>query len=120
MHEFSICARIVDAVKGELARLEPPAERLLVVRLVVGALHQIVPEQLAFAYETLTVDTPLAGSQLELVVRPVVAHCSQCGWVGEIEPPLFRCGACGAFGARATSGTELYLEHLEVETTSDH
>jgi hydrogenase nickel incorporation protein HypA/HybF len=120
MHEFSICARIVDAVQGELSRLDPPAERLLVVRLVVGALHQIVPEQLAFAYETLTGDTPLEGSRLELVVRPVVAQCAECGWVGEIAPPLFRCGDCGAFGARAISGTELYLEHLEVETASDH
>ena len=57
MHEFSIGQRIVDAVQDELGRLDPPAVRLCKTRVVVGALHQIVPDQLMSAYQLLSEGT---------------------------------------------------------------
>ncbi|MGR8918387.1 MAG: hydrogenase maturation nickel metallochaperone HypA/HybF [Gammaproteobacteria bacterium] len=115
MHEFSICERIVDAVLAELGRLDPPPGRLLGVRVVVGRLHQIVPDYLEFAYASLTRDTAAAGSRLELRFVPIGVACRACGWRGDIEPPAFRCGGCGALEVDVVSGRELYLEHLEVD-----
>jgi len=116
MHEFSIGQRIVDAVQDELGRLDPPAVRLCKTRVVLGALHQIVPDQLMSAYQLLSEGTPLADSALEVVLAPVVVRCRTCGWQGSIEIPLFRCGACHSLGVDMVGGKELYLDHLEVIT----
>ncbi len=114
MHEFSIGQRIVDAVLDELGRLDPPPVRLSKTHVVVGALHQIVPEQLISAYELLSEGTLLAGSSLELTLAPVVVRCRACRWQGSIDLPLFRCDACQSLGVDLIGGKELYLDHLQV------
>ena len=114
MHEFSIGQRIVDAVLEELARLDPPAARLCKTRVVLGELHQVVPDYLMSAYGLLSEGTSLAGSELELVLAPVIGRCRACGWEGNIDAPLFRCGECRSLGVDMISGKELYLDHLEV------
>lgn len=119
MHEFSICERIVEAVLDEYSRLDPAPCRLCKVRVVVGRLHQIVPEYLTFAYDALTRDTTAQGSKIELVSVPVVVRCRACGWDGNIELPLFRCGGCGSLDVEMLGGKELYLDHLEVEWGPD-
>ena len=115
MHEFSICERIVEAVLGELADLQRPSARLCNARVVVGGLHQIVPDYLSFAYDVLTRDTAAEGSALQIRVTPVVARCRTCDWEGEIDLPIFRCAACQSLNLDMLRGKELYLEHLEVE-----
>ena len=115
MHEFSICERIVEAVLGELADLQRPCARLCNARVVVGGLHQIVPDYLSFAYDVLTRDTAAEGSALQICVTPVVARCRTCDWEGEIDLPIFRCAACQSLNLDMLRGKELYLEHLEVE-----
>ena len=114
MHEFSIGQRIVDAVLDELARIDPPAVCLCKTRVVIGELHQVVPDYLVSAYGLLSEGTPLAGSELELILAPVVGRCRACGWQGSIDVPLFRCGECQSLGVDMISGKELYLDHLEV------
>jgi hydrogenase nickel incorporation protein HypA/HybF len=116
MHEFSICRSIVAAVEEELSRLDPPPKRLAKVRVVVGRMHQIVPEYLVSAYQVLTRESPANGSGLEIAQVPVTGRCRACQWEGEIQLPVFRCGACGAFEVDLAGGKELYLDHLEVET----
>jgi len=119
MHEFSICTQIVDAAIDEYDRLSPAPQRLSKVRVVVGRMHQIVPEHLIFAYEVLTRGTAAEGSEIELVPVPVAASCPSCGWCGTLELPVFRCGDCGAREIEVQGGKELYLEHIEVEWPGD-
>jgi len=92
-----------------------PAGSLRKTRVVVGALHQIVPDNLTFAYEALTRDTPAAGSRLKLKVVPITAACRACGWRGGIRPPVFLCAACHSGGIELITGRELYLDNLEIE-----
>lgn len=113
MHEVSICQGVVKAVLDELAQRAIGAGRLKRVRVVAGQLHQLVPEALTFAYELLTRETPAAGSQLDVRMPPLEAHCTSCGWRGSIEPPVFLCEACGA-GVEIAGGDELYVEELEI------
>ncbi len=118
MHEFAICSRIVESVLEEYARIEPAPSRLLKVRVVAGRMHQLVPEYLSFAYEVLTRETPVAGSEIEIVPVPVRGRCRSCGWEGEIAPPVFRCDGCDEFDVETTSGMELRLDGLEIEDES--
>jgi hydrogenase nickel incorporation protein HypA/HybF len=115
MHEFSICEGLVDAALREMDKLDPPPSRLLRVRVVMGRLHQIVPDYLEQAFEVLTRGTPAQGAKMEMETRPVVGRCNACGWEGDVEPPFFRCGACETFDLEVVKGKELYLDHMEVE-----
>jgi hydrogenase nickel incorporation protein HypA/HybF len=78
-----------------------------------------VPDYLTFAYDLLTRDTAAEGSEMEFVHAPVVGKCRNCGWSGDIELPIFRCGDCGVLDVELVGGKELYLEHLEVELYQD-
>ena len=115
MHEFSICEGLLDTVLAEMRKVNPPARRLLKTRIVVGAMRQVVPEYLAFAYESLTKGTPAEGSALDIVPAPVAAKCRNCGWQGESANPSFQCVKCQSYDLDIEGGTELYLESLEVE-----
>ena len=115
MHEFTIGESLVTAVLTELRRPEHVRLRLRRARVVIGAMHAIVPDSLCLAYEVLTRETPAAGSVLEIVSVPPAARCRRCAWEGPIELPLFLCGACGSGDVEVQRGTELYLDQLEGE-----
>ncbi len=115
MHEFSLCQELTQALLQEMARLQPPPSRLLSARVVVGALRQIVPETLIFAYETLTKNTPASGSRLEIRPAPLRLACRACGRQQEIAHWVPACPACGSPDLDLQGGMELYLDHLEVE-----
>ncbi len=115
MHEFSICEGLVGTVVAEMAKHGAKPGSLRKTRIVMGKLHQIVPDNLTFAYEVLTRETPAAGSTLEMKAVPVTARCAACGWEGEIQPPLFLCGACNSGEIELITGRELFIESLEID-----
>ncbi|MBN2536280.1 MAG: hydrogenase maturation nickel metallochaperone HypA [Spirochaetales bacterium] len=115
MHEFSICTNIVESVIAEYEKIEPGPVRLLKVRVVVGKLHQIVPETLLSAYEVLTKGTIAENSQMEIEFVDVCCQCNKCLWEGEIDYPFFICKECGSGDIALIHGKELYLKNLEVE-----
>lgn len=115
MHELSMCQSLVDAVLHEMGRAQPPPKRLVAARIAVGALHQVVPENMTFAYEILIKDTVAAGSRLDIRWIPVTAKCRACGWTGPVEVPFFLCGSCNSGDLELLTGKELFLENLEIE-----
>ena len=98
---------------AELKKVQPA--RLVRARIVAGGLHQLVPDNLTFAYEVLTKDTPAAGSVLNIRNAPITAECRQCHWRGKIRGALFACGRCKSGDIEITGGRELYLDSIEVE-----
>jgi len=114
MHEFGIAQELVKTVLAELKKLDDSA-KLTCVKVVIGKLQEIVPENLTFAYESLTEDTRIKGSKLEIVDIPVTVKCNACGWEGEVVGIAFLCGKCESHDVRVVKGMELYLDKLEVE-----
>jgi hydrogenase nickel incorporation protein HypA/HybF len=114
MHELSIAEGLLRAVLRELER-QPAEARLKSVRVVMGELHQIVPDYLEHAYRLLGEDTPAAGSLLRLETRPVSVRCRACGVTGPIRAPFFSCGACASTDIEVVAGKELFLDALELE-----
>lgn len=114
MHEFSICQTIVEIVLKELRKAGMERVRLKSVKIAVGKYHQIVPENLTFAYEVLTKDTPAENSLLEIEILPILVQCKSCNRKGEIVPPLYRCETCSSGDVEVVGGKELLLESLEV------
>lgn len=129
MHEFSICQNLVSAALAELKKYSSSRRhsdekngkngcqaRLKKIRIVVGRQHAVVPDNLRFAYEVLTRDTPAEGSILAIRVVPVTGRCRKCGWHGKIQEARYLCADCESGDLELTGGNELYMESLEVET----
>ena len=114
MHELSLCKTIVDTVLKEMKKNDLPAGSLLSTKIEVGAMRQIVPEQMRFAYEALTKNTIAAGSDLDIMVLPVIVKCNTCGWQGEIDSPMAYCPECYSIDTQLMQGKELTLEKIEV------
>lgn len=114
---MSIIASVLAIVSDELKKNN--AQKLLLVRVCHGALSNIVPDALQFAFEAQTVDTPFDGAQLELEEIPLVLKCCACQ--KEFSPDageaLFApCPACGQpLGHSLVQGNELFVQHIDAE-----
>jgi hydrogenase nickel incorporation protein HypA/HybF len=109
MHELGITRNLVaivtDAARGRTVRK---------VTLEVGALAGVMADAIAFCFDVVARDTPLAGAHLEIVQIAGRARCTQCG--AEIETPtLFTPCPCGSRALQRLCGEELKIKHMEVE-----
>jgi len=116
MHEFSICGLLLKALTEEYDRIEPTPTGLKSATVVIGGLHQVVPDYLQGAWNALTTETPYAGAELILEFLEVRGACSACDWEGTIQPPLFVCPQCSTPGVEIRQGKEMFLKKLEVQT----
>jgi hydrogenase nickel incorporation protein HypA/HybF len=77
MHETSIAQNIYEICRATVK--EKGQGKLERVKVAVGELSGIEPGLLNFAWEALTLDSPDAGSILEIEWHPARQYCSFCG-----------------------------------------
>lgn len=114
MHELSIATSVVE-IAIDHARAAGGG-RVLAVTLRVGRLASVHEAALRSAFEVASVDTPLDGVELRIVVVPIRIFCGSCA--GERELPgigSLACPTCGRLCGDIRSGTELELESIEIE-----
>lgn len=114
MHELAIADAVVQ-IAADHAR----GRRVHAVHVVAGALRQVVPDALAFAFELVARGTPAEGAVLELRVVPASVRCRACGARSEQDDFPLRCRACGAFDVQVVGGEELTVEELELEDEAE-
>ena len=98
------------------------AEKVLRVRLAIGELTCVQLEQLKFCYESVTSETPLAGSELDIEAIPARVTCSRCGyegppkyWMdypGDTPVPTLQCPGCG-LSAEPAQGHECIIKLVQ-------
>jgi hydrogenase nickel incorporation protein HypA/HybF len=110
MHELSIAEAVVAVAERHAA-----GRRVAVVEVRVGALRQVVPSALEFAFEVVTQGTTLEGAELRIEAVPAVGHCGSCGAEGQLDWFPFACQACGSVDMELVSGEELLVEAIEVD-----
>jgi len=49
-----------------------------------------------------------------MIEIPVKINCTGCNKESEIEPPVFVCPICGDNQIRIVSGTELWVDEIEL------
>lgn len=118
MHEMSLTVSLLDIVRQEMERHN--AKRLKLIRLRCGALANVVPDAMRFAFEVLTKGTEFEHAVLEMNEEPVRLACGDCGKdfePGAVSLAVFSpCPHCGEeIGHRVLAGKELLIEHIEVE-----
>ncbi len=113
MHELSIARQLLDIVAEAATQHE--LKRVRRLRVVVGALGNVVPEALEFAFDVAGEGTVAAGAELEIVEVPVTVRCNACGAESRLEDFAFLCPACGSLDVTVLKGNELYLDSIEGE-----
>jgi hydrogenase nickel incorporation protein HypA/HybF len=83
MHEVSVMSGIVESVLKELEKHQ--VIRVEEVQLTLGELTYLGEEQLQFAYEIITRDTPLEGSKLVIEPEDTELQCVSCGYQGPAD-----------------------------------
>ena len=112
MHELGVANEILDVALSEAARRE--ARKVTSIRLRVGVLRAIEPENLSFLFHHLARGTTAEGALLEIVEEPVRIECPACGPL-EARAFTFECPRCKASGASVTGGDALAILSLDIE-----
>lgn len=118
MHEMSIAASVLDAVRAESGRRGEI--RVTGVGLRVGQLAGVDPESLRFCWEVLVTGTELDRLPLEIEFRPWTNRCRRCGRTFQVEDYNINCPACGCLETEPAGGDELELAWLEVDENEPH
>ena len=124
MHELSIASGLLEKLLEFSTQY--PERALLEVRLEIGELSHIDPEQLRFCYESISKETPLEGSMLTIARVPAIVSCPHCTYRGRpdywdealaIAPVMtMRCPHCGK-AVDADQGHECAIKSVRfIET----
>lgn len=117
MHELSICYSLMQQVESIAAREH--AQRVTLIRLLIGPLAGVEPELLAQAFPVAAAGSCAAEAKLQLDTQPVRVLCESCGAQSDAKPNRLLCGACGDYRTRLISGDEMLLASLELEKSDD-
>jgi hydrogenase nickel incorporation protein HypA/HybF len=123
MHEVSVMADLIEAIKKELERYDVISVKE--VSLTVGRLTNLGPEQLEFAYEIMSKDSILEGSKLNIKEEEVEVRCSQCGYEGPVKNmdvgeeahfivPILSCPKCSS-AVMITAGKSCCVRSIDIE-----
>jgi len=108
MHELSITQSVVDTITDRM-----PGARVSGVRLEIGRLSGVLPDQVRFCFDLVCDGTPLEGAWLEIVEPRGRARCRACAAEFEPDNPLVLC-RCGSADVSVVAGQELRITAVEV------
>lgn len=91
------------------------AQRVVVIRLRIGALSGVVPEALEFAFQALAPGTAADGAQLAVEYVPARFWCASCSAEFTADEFFAECPACHTPSTQLRAGRELQLASMEIE-----
>jgi hydrogenase nickel incorporation protein HypA/HybF len=110
MHELAIADAIVAVAEEHAA-----GRRVAKVEVKIGALRQVVPSALSFAFELVARDTMLQGAELEIEDVPVRVACRECPVESRAAEFPLACASCSSLHVDIVAGDELFVDALELE-----
>jgi hydrogenase nickel incorporation protein HypA/HybF len=112
LHELGVAREILDVALSEANR--HAAKQVTSIRLRVGVLRAIEPENLSFLFEHLARGTPAEGARLEIIEEPIRVECPSCG-PSEARAFTFECPRCKGSGVSVTGGDSLSILSLDID-----
>jgi len=113
MHETAIVTGLMRIIETHAAR--HGTRHVSKVRLKVGRLRAVEPQQLSLCFEMFAEGTIAEGAELIIDVIGVRGRCRSCRHEFEVPRYHFVCPDCGKNDIEVTQGQELYIESLEAD-----
>ena len=113
MHELGVANEILEIALSEADR--HAARKVTSIRLRVGVLRAIEPENLSFLFEHLARGTLAEGADLSIQDEPVRVECAACG-VSEARSLVWECPRCREPRIALTGGDSLEVLFLDIDT----
>lgn len=110
---MGIADSILEGVAKELRAR--PGSRAIKVGVRIGQLAGVDPDALSFAFEALTIDTPLAALKLDVEYIAPRSRCLECEREFEVRNYELLCPECGSLNTARISGDELEFIYLEID-----
>ncbi len=121
MHEYSLANELIKTLMDQVP--EEKLERARKVHLRLGELRVLSREALSQAYQVITEDTILSGSELEYENVSPLVDCKNCEFSGSLDyeqdssmhysVPVLTCPECGG-PVEIKEGRELEVRTLTV------
>lgn len=113
MHEVSIAMSLVEELTERA--ISERADKIITVRVRIGAMSGVVTEALQFAWDIATEGSVAEGARLLIEAVPLVVFCPQCDATKTIYGhPILVCPDCGTLTPTIVRGRELQLIAMEV------
>lgn len=113
MHEVALAQGIVDIVMDRSER--DGFRRAKAVHVELGDLSNVMPEALAFGFESAARGTPAEGAQLHFTHRPGTGWCVDCSVEVKVQSRIALCPKCGGVKWVVTGGEQMRVTELEVD-----
>jgi hydrogenase nickel incorporation protein HypA/HybF len=114
MHELAICQALIEQVE-RVAR-DHAARRVISIVVSVGPLSGVEPKLLEHAYPLAAAGTVAELAALVVESVPVRVRCRTCHTESDALPNRLLCGSCNDWQVDVTSGEEMLLQRVEIET----
>jgi len=118
VHEASASESLVKMVSAEAAAHTGAGGgplRVTRISLVVGEATGFMRESLEFYVGVSAKGTNVEGAALDIrYVKPLL-RCASCGLEYERRRFSFACPACGAQGTMTKTGSEFYVDSIEID-----
>ena len=113
MHEFAVTNSILSIALQKAQEVE--AKKVTKIDLLVGRLTGFVPECIQLQFDILSRGTIAAGASLSFHQPLVNLHCRKCDIAYTADSFDLVCPDCHSLDVEILSGSELYMESMEVE-----
>lgn len=111
MHEGSIAKSLFQV--AELTRQKEGLKEIKEVKIVIGALHHIVPEVLQMHFDLMKGEQKgFNKAVLEIKECRIKLLCSECQALINIQEACFICPKCQSTETEVAEGNELYIESI--------
>lgn len=112
MHEMSVALGILKIAEQEAAKAN--ATEVELIELEIGTLAGIELDALDFVWSSVTKDTILEHSKMEIVTIEGEAKCVDCDTIFGIKNYYDSCPTCESSFKSILKGKELRVKSLEV------
>lgn len=116
MHEASAAEAIVAIVSAEAAARN--AARISRISLVLGEATGYMRESLEFYLAAIARGSPAEGAALDIRYVKATLRCPSCDLEFERRRFTFECPACGTRGLMTETGSEFYVDSIDIEEAS--
>jgi hydrogenase nickel incorporation protein HypA/HybF len=113
MHELTVTQKILETSLKHAQAAN--AKKILRIKLVIGQLTSFIDDSIVFYWNLIAKDTIAQESILEFSRIPAIFLCQDCQSSFHWENGLNVCPVCKSSTVAIKSGTELYIEFIEID-----